>query len=29
MSTARAATIAKEGPFCESRQIMKKLEDDT
>ena len=28
MSTARAATIAKEGPFCESRQVMKKLEDD-
>ena len=28
MSTARAATIANDGPFCESRRNMKKLEDD-
>jgi hypothetical protein len=28
MSTARAATIANDNPFCESRQNMKRLEDD-
>ncbi|TMQ02250.1 MAG: ISKra4 family transposase, partial [Deltaproteobacteria bacterium] len=28
MSTARAAAIANDSPFCESRQNMKKLEDD-
>jgi len=28
MSTTRAATIANDSPFCESRRDMKKLEDD-
>jgi hypothetical protein len=28
MSAARAATIANDSPFCESRRNMKKLEDD-
>lgn len=28
MSSARNATVANESPFCESRQSMKKLEDD-
>jgi len=28
MTSARIATIANEIPFCESRQRMKKLEDD-
>lgn len=28
MSTARVATIANDSPFCDSRQSMKKLEDD-
>jgi hypothetical protein len=28
MSTVRATTIANDSPFCESRQNMKKLEDD-
>src|SRR5882757_4764933 len=28
MATARATTIANDSPFCESRQNMKKLEDD-
>jgi hypothetical protein len=28
MSSARIATIASDSPFCESRQNMKKLEDD-
>ncbi len=28
MSTARCATIANDSPLCESREEMKKLEDD-
>jgi hypothetical protein len=27
MATAHASTIAKDSPFCDSRQSMKKLED--